>query len=167
MGQWRRCARRYSVQVRLSVAVLFCAVLCRADDASDIRAIRVRSNNALAEHNIEAFVESLSPDFVMVRGNGTLVSSRKEYIELLATDFKNAKAVRYERITDKVEVSSAAPLAAEHGHWIAILPNGGHAYGGTYLAMWRRNGTRWEIRSELFVWLSCDDPASCDGYKKE
>jgi ketosteroid isomerase-like protein len=133
---------------------------------SDIRAARLRSNQAIVAHDIKSFADSLAPDFVMVRGNGVLVPSRQEYIELFTHDFADPKAMRYARIADKVEISAAAPLAAEHGHWIGTRQDGTRAYGGTYLAMWRRTEAGWKIRSELFVTLWCDDGAACKDYLK-
>ena len=138
----------------------------KTDPAAEIRAAREASNRALATKDIKAFAESLAPDFVMIRGNGILVPSRQAYIDLISGDFKNPNATRYERIPGKIELSSAAPLAAEHGHWTGTLPNGKRAYGGAYLAMWRQTETGWKIRSELFVVLTCDDEATCAGYRK-
>jgi ketosteroid isomerase-like protein len=134
-------------------------------EEAEIRRLRVDSNSAIAKGDIAAFSSSLSDDFVMVRGSGVF-STRAAYIEAFAADFKNPEAVRYERFTESVEISSAAPLAAEHGHWVGRLPDGRTAYGGTYLAMWRHSTGGWKLRSELFVLLSCDDPEICSAYRK-
>ena len=160
-----RSMRKMTVR-SIVLLLIYCATAFAQDAATDIRAVRERSNRALAIRDIKAFGESLDPDFVMIRGNGVLVSSRQGYIDVIGGDFKDPKAVRYERIPDKIEISSAAPLAAEHGHWIGTRPDGKRAYGGTYLAMWRRTESGWKIRSELFVVLSCDDEAACAGYRK-
>ena len=71
------------------------------------------------------------------------------------------------RIPDKVEISGAAPLASEQGHWTGIRKDGTTAYGGAYLAMWRKTGDAWKLRSELFVVLTCDDNQACAAYRKE
>jgi len=136
------------------------------DPASQIRAARERSNRALAMRDIKGFGESLAADFVIVRGNGVFMPSRQAWMDAIEADFKNPNAVRYERVPDKIEISSVSPLAAEHGHWTATLPNGKVAYTGAYLAMWRRGETGWQIRSELFVLLGCEDEATCAGYRK-
>jgi uncharacterized protein (TIGR02246 family) len=136
------------------------------DAAGEIRSLRQRSNRALASHDIKAFAESLAPDFVMIRGSGVFVPSRQAYIDLIAADFKDSEAVRYERTPEKIEVSSAAPLAAEHGHWTATRPDGQRAFRGTYLAMWRRTEKGWKLRSELFVVLNCADEAACAAYRQ-
>jgi hypothetical protein len=83
------------------------------------------------------------------------VASRQAYIDLFRNDFANPSVITYSRTPDKIEISSAAPLAAEHGRWIGMNPDGSVAYRGTYLAMWRHTDGGWEIRSELFVVLSC------------
>jgi ketosteroid isomerase-like protein len=129
-----------------------------------IRAIRMESNHAIQQGNIGAFAVSLTGDFVMVRGSGAF-ASRQAYIDAFEQDFKDPGAIRYERVTDKVELSEAAPVAAERGHWIGRRPGGSEAYGGTYLAMWRHTDTGWKIRSELFVVLTCADEAACSAYR--
>lgn len=153
-----------------SIPLLACLALAAsqgpADSVSQIRAARERSNRALAMRDSKTFGESLAADYVIVRGNGVLVPSRQAWIDAVEADFKNPNAVRYERIADKIEISSVAPIAAERGHWAATLPNGKRAYTGTYLAMWRRGETGWQIRSELFVLLGCEDEATCAGYRK-
>lgn len=133
-------------------------------DEAAIRAIRVDSNHAIQQGDIDAFAASLTADFVMVRGSSAF-ASRDTYIEAFAQDFKNPSAIRYERVTDKVELSQAAPLAAERGHWIGRRPGGNEAYGGTYLAMWRHTDSGWKIRSELFVVLTCADAEACSAYR--
>jgi ketosteroid isomerase-like protein len=132
----------------------------------EIRATRERSNRALAARDVKALADTLASDFVQVRGSGAFTATREASIESLAKSFTDPKAVTYRRTTDKIEVSSAAPLAAEHGHWDALRPDGVSAYGGTYLAMWRLTESGWKLRSELFVWLDCHDPEACAEYRK-
>lgn len=152
--------------IPLLACIALAAAQTPADPVSQIRAARQRSNRALAMHDSKAFGESLAADFVLVRGNGVFMPSRQAWIDAVEADFKNPSAVRYERIPDKIEISSVSPIAAEHGHWTATLPNGKKAYTGTYLAMWRREEIGWQIRSELFVLLACGDEATCAGYRK-
>ncbi len=131
---------------------------------SDIRSARERSNRAIMQHNIKDFAESLSADFVMVRGSGVFVPSKEAYVKLFQDDFADPRSIRYQRTPDAIEVSSAAPLAAEHGHWVGLNPNGTVAYRGAYLAMWRHEEQGWKIRSELFVLLACGEGAACGSY---
>ena len=90
----------------------------------------------------------------MVRGNGTAIPTRQGYIDAFQKDFADPNAVTYERVPDRIELSTAAPLAAEHGHWIGRRKDGAPAYQGTYLAMWRSTPSGWKLRSELFILLA-------------
>lgn len=120
-----------------------------------IRAARARSNRGIAERNPHMVAESLDKDFVVIIGDGTFVPTRDAYIALFKQDFANpTRALRYERIPDTIDVSTADPIAAEHGHWIALTSTGATAYTGTYSAMWRRTPSGWKLRSELFVTLT-------------
>lgn len=170
MNLGRRSAYRNAALATLFLWSAVSAALAQAQPAPDavaqIRAARERSNRAIATRDIEAFAESIAEDYVMVRGKGVFVPSRQTYLDDNAADFKKADAVRYERIPDKIELSTVLPIAAEHGHWIATSPNGKIAYGGTYLAMWRQGKKGWQLRSELFVLLSCQDEAACAAYRK-
>ena len=143
--------------------ILFLALA--ANPEAEIRAARQSSNHALERRNIQAFAATLAPDFTGTRGNGNPIPSRQAYIDLFTKDFANPAAVRFERVPDKIEISKAAPLAAEHGHWIGTRPDGTRAFTGTYLAMWRRTSTGWQIRSELFIVLQCADEAACAVYR--
>jgi ketosteroid isomerase-like protein len=135
-------------------------------EEDEIRNLRTESNRAIVKGDISAFAASLTNDFVMVRGNGAF-STRETYLADFSNAFKDPHSVRYERTIDSIDLSQAGPLAAEHGHWVGHLPNNQNAYGGTYLAMWRHTETGWKIRSELFILLSCGDPAFCSAYQQQ
>ncbi|MFZ3217969.1 MAG: nuclear transport factor 2 family protein, partial [Candidatus Acidiferrales bacterium] len=117
------------------------------------------------EGDVAAFAATLSEDYVMIRGNGVF-SSREATLASFAKNFAQAASVRFERLTERVELSEAAPLAAESGRWAGRLADGRAAYGGTYLAMWMRSEAGWVIRSELFVLLTCYDRDVCAAYQK-
>ena len=152
----------------LTLALLFTPMLHAQTnpDEAQVRAQRKASNEAIRHHDLKTFASSLDEDFVMVRGSGVFVPTRQAYIDTFAQDFANPNAVAYERTADKVEISSAAPLAAEYGHWLGTRPDGTRSYGGTYLAMWRKTASGWKLRSELFVVLDCYDGPACAQYRK-
>ena len=56
--------------IPLLACIALAAAQPPADPASQIRAVRERSNRALAVHDNKTFGESLASDFVIVRGNG-------------------------------------------------------------------------------------------------
>lgn len=126
----------------------------------EIRKVRAASNRAMAERDASGFAATLAEDYVMVRGNGSFATRETT----LAAFFTKPGSVRYERTTERVEISAATDMAAEHGRWAALLPEGRTAYGGTYLAMWRRDAEGWKVRAELFVLLTCEDAAVCKEY---
>lgn len=148
----------------LSVASVSC-VAQAAHDEESIRSVRAVSNKAIAASDIAGFAASLESGFVVVTGNGSLLS-REAYVAAFAKDFEDPHSIRFERIVDSIEISSSVPLAAEHGHWVGHLSGGPAIFRGTYLAMWRRSESGWKLRSELFVSLACSDADACESYRK-
>jgi ketosteroid isomerase-like protein len=122
-------------------------------DEAKIREIRAASNRAIAARDVAGVSASLADDFVVVIGDGTLLS-REEYIAAFAQGFEQPLPLSYERVADEIRLSEALPLAAEHGHWIGRLPDGRTLFTGTYSAMWRGGEEGWKLRSELFVLLT-------------
>jgi ketosteroid isomerase-like protein len=122
-------------------------------EASILRA-RDNSNRAIARRNLLGVADSLGEDYVGIVGDGTLVSSRAEYLRLFKEGFDRPKqGMTYVRTAEVIEVADDQTLAAERGRWIATLPSGSVAYTGTYAAMWRRTPAGWKMRSEMFVTL--------------
>jgi len=154
----------FAIALLLSVASVSCMAQAAHDEES-IRSMRAASNKAIEASDIAGFAASLEPGFVVVTGNGSLLT-REAYLAAFAKDFEDPHSVRFERIVDSIEVSSSVPLAAEHGHWVGRVPGGPAMFRGTYLAMWRKTESGWRLRSELFVSLSCSDAAACESYRK-
>ncbi len=123
----------------------------------EVRALRTASNHAIATGDLSAVAATLAEDFVVIIGDGTLLS-RADYLEAFAHTFAQPVPLMYERIADSIDISTSLPLAAEHGHWTGRLaPKQGQGlvlFTGTYMAMWRRIDSTWQIRSELFVSLT-------------
>ncbi len=151
----------------LLLTLTFLPAMGAETDATEIaiRQTRMRSNIAIRRRDVKMFAASLADDFLIVRGNSTS-ASRKDYLDAQTRNFSDPNGTLYDRATDKIEVSRAAPLAAEHGHWSAIQ-NDKRVYGGTYLAMWRLTESGWKIRSELFVLLTCEDAPACAAYRNQ
>ncbi len=53
-------------------------------DSDAIRASRHASNEALRQHDLKAFAESLDPELVVVTGRGSFVPTRQAYLDLIA-----------------------------------------------------------------------------------
>lgn len=124
-------------------------------DESNIRAAREHSNRSIVRRNLLGVADSLGEDFVAVIGDGTFVPSREAYLKLFKQAFDAPKtSLSYERVPDRIEISTSAPLASEQGHWIAKHFDGSIAHTGAYAAMWRHTPDGWKLRSELFVTLA-------------
>ena len=156
--------KKFAIILFLSVASVS-SLAQAAHDEESIRSARAVSNKAIAASDIAGFAASLEPGFVVVTGNGSLLT-REAYVATFAKDFEDPHSIRFERIVDSIEISSSVPLAAEHGHWVGHLPGGPAIFRGTYLAMWRRSESGWKLRSELFVSLACSDADACESYRK-
>jgi ketosteroid isomerase-like protein len=125
------------------------------NDEVAIRAARVFSNQSIKRRNLLGVGDSLAENFVAVIGDGSFVPTRAAYLKLFQQDFNAPKtSLRYERITDTVQLSTTHPIAAEQGHWIGTDANGNTVYTGTYMAMWEHTKDGWKIRSELYVNLA-------------
>lgn len=124
-------------------------------DEANIRAARAHSNRSIARRNLLGVGDSLAENFVAIIGDGTFVPSRAAYLKLFQQDFNSPKtSLRYERIPDRIDVSSDASQASEQGHWIGTDANGHTIYTGTYAAMWTHTPDGWKLRSELYVTLT-------------
>jgi ketosteroid isomerase-like protein len=124
-------------------------------DESNIRAARAHSNRSIARRNLLGVADSLAENFCAVIGDGTFVPTRAAYLKLFKQGFDNPKtSLTYARLPDTLQLSTAEPLAAEQGHWIATNILGTTTHTGTYSAMWIHTPDGWKIRSELYVTLA-------------
>ena len=148
-----------------------CATVTKAIEAiasaapdNDIREVRSRSNKAIAAHDLETVIATLTPDVVVTGGNGGVLVGRDTVRASFRRSFADTTFIDFLRTPDSITVSTARPaLAGEQGHWMGLYhtANGIEDIGGVYLAMWRRTSDGWRIRSELFVSLACHGPRMC------
>lgn len=131
--------------------------------AAEVRAARARSNAAIAARDADAVVGFMVPDVVVTAGNGGVLVGRDSSRAAFARQFADSAFLGYVRTPDDVQPSSHRPLAAERGSWVGRWrrADGVQELHGTYLAMWRRTGAGWQIRSELFVTLRCTGSRAC------
>ena len=124
-------------------------------DESNIRAARAHSNRSIARRNLLGVADSLAENFCAIIGDGTFVPTRAAYLKLFKQGFDAPKiSLTYERIPDRIDISSDASQASEQGHWIATDANNKTVFTGTYAAMWQHTPESWKIRSELYVTLT-------------
>ena len=135
----------------------------KSAEATVIQALRAESNRAIQRRDLIAFGQTMLPGIEVTRGSGSHVSGRDSVLASVSVQFKDAAFLGYVRHTDRIDVSTMNPLAAEHGHWTGRFqrPDGIQTITGTYLAMWRKTDAGWKIRSELLVSLTCTGSVAC------
>ena len=129
-----------------------------ADDVEDIQTIRMKSNDAIARHDVDALQSYLDEDFVITISTGAIERSRDEHGNSFAAHFEEYPDVVYVRTPSEITLSKAYSLAIEHGTWVGsrTTENGKLENGGQYTAAWRKTDGVWRIYSELFVGLYCN-----------
>ncbi|WP_461128740.1 YybH family protein [Spirosoma aerophilum] len=145
------------------ILLLSNSVSAQTSDEASIRTLRAESNKAILAHDLSGFGQTMLPSIEVTRGSGSHVSGRDSVLASVAIQFKDPTFLGYVRFTDSIQVSTIAPLAAEHGHWTGRFkrPDGIQTITGTYLSMWSKTEQGWKIRSELFVSLACSGSAAC------
>jgi uncharacterized protein (TIGR02246 family) len=129
-----------------------------AADASAIRAVRARSNRAIAEHDMAGFTPAFAEDAVFVWSNGSTAVGKAGLTQFFARDFADPAFDRYVRTPERVAVAANGVRAVEHGTWTALKhdASGQTRYGGDYSAHWVRKDGSWKIQGELYVKLRCE-----------
>jgi ketosteroid isomerase-like protein len=127
------------------------------DDERLIRQTRAQQNAAIAQKRFVAVASYWTEDVSARAGLGRGLQGKQEYLAAFVAD----SSMTYVREPVEVVVSSKWPLAYERGRWTGMRRGGGNRplLSGQYSAQWVKSGTRWFIRSEVFVALDCAGPA--------
>ncbi len=142
----------------LLVLALGVTTVWASDHVEAIQTIRMKSNDAIARHDVDALQSFLDEDFVISISTGAIQRSRDEHGRSFALHFDQYPDVVYIRTPSEITLSKAYPLAIEHGTWVGsrTSENGKLENGGQYTAAWRKTDGAWRIYSELFVALYCN-----------
>ncbi|MDH3733165.1 MAG: DUF4440 domain-containing protein [Gemmatimonadota bacterium] len=129
-----------------------------ADGRAAVLAAREASNAAIRAHDLDAITSFWTDDILMTAGSGTGEIGIEFWTRAIDEQIRSYPDVVYVRTPEAVEISAVAPLASERGRWIGTwtAEAGPVESGGTYQAMWRKEGGEWRIRSQLFVTLTCE-----------
>lgn len=133
------------------------------DDAGLIRGARMRSNAAIAAHDVEALARGWMVDVTVVTSTGATTLGRQANRDAFAAQFKARPDVVYVRTPDTIDVMAAWDVAAERGTWTGqwTQADGVTRIGGTYLAQWRKIDGAWLLQGELFVPTHCEGSSWC------
>jgi ketosteroid isomerase-like protein len=121
-----------------------------------IRSRRAAFNRAIADGDAAAIGPLLARDCVMVTGtDSAVIAGRMAQVKVWRREFGHSGRMVYVRTSESVAISSAEPIAMEHGRWYGTQ-GGSEIPGasGTYAAKWREVAGEWVIEAEIFVTFS-------------
>jgi ketosteroid isomerase-like protein len=126
-------------------------------DERAIRQARAAQNHAIVAADAALVASFWTEDVMVRRGLGQPLTGRAEARRLFEHAGGGDSTLTYQREPTGVEVSAHWPLAFETGTWAGHLGgvHGAAVIRGRYSAQWVKRGSRWFIRSEVFVALSC------------
>ncbi|MCP3730348.1 DUF4440 domain-containing protein [Sphingomonas sp. MG17] len=120
-----------------------------------IRMQRARFNQALADADLPAIGDVLTPGTVLVAGtDSALLAGRKAQLTAWKNEFAARVRTTYVRSTEAVTLSTVEPIAFEQGAWRGTDPDGIVLSSGIYTAKWRRVGADRLIEAELYLTLA-------------
>jgi len=149
-----------SLRRLLSAVFLLTPTLARAQGGSkaiaEVRAARLAQNAVLAAHQMDSAASFWVNDVVITAGLGRVLRGKDAYRQAFALD----SGMVYVRTPAHIDVATPWLSAWEEGEWVGRQgPSGPIVIRGRYAAQWHRVGTRWLIRSEVFVALACSGAA--------
>jgi ketosteroid isomerase-like protein len=132
-------------------------------DAAEIRALRARSNAAIAAHRVDQMRPLLADDYTALPGSSGRPLSAAQTGERLAAAFADPGFVTYVRTPKRVAVAASGRRAAETGIWLGLWrkPDGEMRLTGIYQATWVPRDGRWRLLNESFVTLRCTGSRFC------
>jgi ketosteroid isomerase-like protein len=135
-----------------------------SEDEILIREARIRSNEAIAQHDTIALGEVWTTDYHIISSRNFEISGMENNRHNFAKEFGSKKELLYVRTAIKVEVFPNWNMASETGTWTGQWqePDGLVKLSGTYLAKWHKLNDQWKIRAEIFVPLSCTGSSFCE-----
>lgn len=121
------------------------------DARQQIRQLRAASNEAMKAYNDEKVLSFLTEDVLTTTGNGTLLSGKAA----LANYIEESAGSRMYFVRTPEQICTRDGRAWEQGTWKGYDPQRGTepVVGGSYAAMWVKEGGTWLIKSQLFVTL--------------
>ena len=132
-------------------------------DPAAIRAIRERSNDAIARHDTAGIGAVLAPEVVVLTSTSVMVIGRDANVKLFADQFAARPDVVYRRAPVEIRIEPVWRMASERGNWVGRWTgaDGPVTISGSYFAKWRRVEGDWLIESETYVPERCEGGAYC------
>ena len=147
----------------IAILAALAASAAGSGDVSAIRAMRARSNAAMAAHDVAALRPLLATGYTGVPGSIGMPFGREELEERLGRAFADPTFLTYVRTPQRIRVAHSRKRAAETGKWLGTWrkPDGEMRLTGIYQAYWVPQGGGWRLLNESFVTLACTGSRSC------
>ncbi|HEX3068331.1 MAG TPA: DUF4440 domain-containing protein, partial [Thermoanaerobaculia bacterium] len=116
------------------------ALVSTPRDETIIRDSRAASNQALAAHHAEAFVDVLKDDVIVTAASGKLIQGRTAMKDEIEARWKKEPDLVFVRTPATIAISTSDPAASERGTWTghATTAAGPADWRGEYQAVWRK-----------------------------
>ncbi|MGE0590130.1 MAG: DUF4440 domain-containing protein [Cyclobacteriaceae bacterium] len=133
-------------------------------DETSIRDVRMRSNQAIADHDTLAVATAWTEDFLVISSTNSLAVGKEENRKLFVSIFSARPDVIYIRKTQKIDVMEEWGMASEEGTWEGRWTDGADKIEieGTYYAKWHKIEGQWLIRTEVFSPTQCKGGSYCN-----
>jgi ketosteroid isomerase-like protein len=134
-----------------------------AVDVAAIKALRARSNAAIAAHDVSRLKPLQTADYTILPGSLGKPLAWPELETRLSQTFKDATFVTYLRTPRRIVIGSSRKRAAETGTWLGTWrkKDGEMRLSGVYQAVWVPRPEGWRLQNESFVTLRCTGSRSC------
>lgn len=133
-------------------------------EAMSIRDVRMKSNQAIADHDTLTVANAWTEDFLVISSTNSLAVGKEENRKLFVSIFSARPDVIYIRTPKKIDVMEEWGMASEEGTWEGRWTEGAYKIEieGTYYAKWHKIDGEWLIRAEVFTPTHCEGGSYCN-----
>jgi hypothetical protein len=117
------------------------------ETAIAIGALRARSNEAIARHEIGPALAILRDDVRIIASNGQLIDGAAAMARAFEQTFADPEFVTFVRRPASIDVNGT--IAAEAGTWEGLWKT--HVTRGKYLARWQHGPAGWRVTAEFYI----------------
>jgi len=138
----------------LTALMGFGKALAQTTPETLIKNLRLESNKAISEKNLEILASSWNDKIQVTVSSGDHLNGKAAYRSAFQQIFKVNPSASYVRTPVTIKISEDGKIASEEGTWTGSFPGRKVlSRSGTYLACWRLEGDQWLISAELYVLL--------------
>jgi ketosteroid isomerase-like protein len=117
------------------------------ETAIAIGAMRTRSNDAIARHDVGPALAILRDDVKIIVSSGQLIDGATAMAQAFERTFADPEFITFVRRPASIEVNGTT--AAEAGTWEGLWKS--HITCGKYLARWQHDPVGWRVAAEFYI----------------